>query len=122
MRQRGVDLFSSQTASIRDSIAEPRHIGIGQRGLTIVALAAALGCHSAAYTVATLKNSYDYHLARYSEACPPAPATAPSWCPAYYQRLLQAKKHLDEAAEAVHAGGGLPLQMSQIRADAKGLK
>lgn len=97
-----------------------------QRGRALAVLAVVVlslaSCHSAAYTVATLKNSYDFRLkVTYGESCPPAPANAPSWCLTYYQKLLSAKSHLDLATVAVHAGGGLPLQVDQIKKDAKAL-
>ena len=74
-----------------------------------------------AYKVATAQNSYDFRLARYSEACPPAPAFAPPTCLAYYKKLTESLKHLHEAAAALKAGGGLPLQLQAIKADGKAL-
>ena len=101
----------------------------GQQALTLVALAAALvsvsGCvrFTAPYKVATYQNDYKFHNAvDYGESCPPAPATAPSWCLAYYRNLLNYEKHLHLAAEAVQAGGALPPQLKQLKVDEKAVK
>jgi hypothetical protein len=78
------------------------------------------GCRSAAYKVATAQNSYDFRLARYNETCGAVPPPTP--CAATYQKLLAFDKHLHEAASALKAGGGLPLQLAAIKADDKALK
>src|ERR1039457_3741585 len=58
-----------------------QHRGRGRVALrriaTVALLVALSGCASAANTVATAQNSYDYRLARYTELCvvPAPPAT-----------------------------------------------
>jgi hypothetical protein len=97
-----------------------------------LALTALLGCTSAARTVATAQNGYDYREVRYEEHCVITPAQRASgmgWtagappveCVAAVVALHTAEKHLHEAAKALKAGGGLPLQLAAIKADAKKL-
>lgn len=78
-----------------------------------------LGCASAAKTVATHQNSYDFREARYEEAC--IVATPPAECVEAFAGLRAYEKHLHEAAKALKNGGGLPLQLGAIKADGKKL-
>jgi hypothetical protein len=89
-----------------------------------LALTVLLGCarFTPAYKVATIENDYNFRLARYKETCPPAPATAPAWCGAYEKQLVNFKKHIQEAGLALKAGGGLPLQVKQVKADDAAVK
>lgn len=77
------------------------------------------GCTSAAKTVATHQNSYDFREARYEEAC--VVAEPPAECIEAYAELHAYEKHLHEAAKALKNGGGLPLQLDAIKADGKKL-
>ena len=70
------------------------------------------GCASAAKTVATAQNSYDYRLARYIELCVvPAP---PATCAAKQTVLKQYERALHEAATAIKWGGSMPLQLKAL--------
>lgn len=85
--------------------------------LTAVALA---GCSSSTYKVATAQNVYDFRLARYDEAC--HVQDFPAWCSDYQKKLNAFEKHLHEAAVALKWGGGMPLQLDQLKQDEKAVK
>jgi len=97
-----------------------------------LALTTLLGCANAAKTVLTAQNGYDYREVRYEEHCVITPAQRASgmgWlggappveCTPAKTTLDAALKHLHEAKNALKAGGGLPLQLAAIKADAKAL-
>jgi hypothetical protein len=106
-----------------------RHFRAFAVALTLTTL---LGCSSAAKTVATAQNGYDFREVRYEEHCVITPeqrasgmvwtaGVPPAECAAAVVALHTAEKHLHEAAKALKAGGGLPLQLAAIKADAKAL-
>lgn len=78
-----------------------------------------LGCASAAKTVATHQNSYDFREARYEEAC--IVAQPPAECIEAWKELHTYEKHLHEAAKALKNGGGMPLQLKALDRDGKAL-
>ncbi len=85
----------------------------------VLALTVLLGCSGAAKQVATHQNSYDYREARMEEAC--LVATPPAECVAAKVEIRTYEKHLHEAAVALGHGGGMPLQLGALKADAKKL-
>ena len=90
------------------------------RRIAAVGLLVALsGCASAAKTVATAQNSYDWYESVYEERC--VIATPPAECTAAVSDLHVFEKHLHLAAKAIRAGGGLPLQLNALHADEKAL-
>ena len=90
-----------------------------RRAAAAMAMAFMWGCTSAAGKVATAQNSYDWRLERYLERC--GIQSPPSECVEAFTTLRAAEKHLHEAARALKAGGGLPLQLAAVKADAKKL-
>ena len=78
------------------------------------------GCiHTQAWKAATLLNTYDYRVNRYIEACEPFSTQA--FCSTAKPRLDAFKRHVVEAATAVHNGGSAKLQIDLATKDAKGL-
>lgn len=86
---------------------------------TALVLTTLLGCTTAAKTVATAQNGYDFRIERYLDRC--QIVTPPVECAAAKATLDVSLKHLHEAAKALKAGGGFPLQLAAIKADAKAL-
>lgn len=84
-----------------------------------LALATLLGCTTAAKTVATAQNGYDWFESVYEERCVvPAP---PTECAATMTDLHTFEKHLHLSAKALKAGGGMSLQLKALHADEKKL-
>ena len=77
------------------------------------------GCASAVKTVATAQNTYAYRESRFEDSC--VVAAPPTECAATQVELKTYEKHLHEAAAAIKWGGGLPLQLAALKADAKKL-
>lgn len=78
-----------------------------------------LGCASATKQVATSQNTYDYREARMEETC--LVPVKPAECAPAVVELDAYLKHLHEANVAVGNGGGMPLQLGALKADAKKL-
>ena len=77
------------------------------------------GCSSAVKIVATAQNAYSYRESRYEESC--VVVSPPAECAATQVELKTYEKHLHEAAAALKFGGGMPLQLAALKADAKKL-
>ena len=95
-----------------------------RRAAAALSLALLFGCTSAAKTVATHQNSYDFREARYEEHCVAGAIDIDSMveCGSAFAELRAYEKHLHEAARALKLGGGMPLQLGALKADAKKLK
>ena len=99
-----------------------RHRPIFLLPVASVSLLLLSGCifHTQAYRAATLLNTYDYRVARYIEACEPFSTQA--FCQTAKPRLDAFKRHVVEAATAVHNGGSAKLQLDLAIKDMKGLE
>lgn len=76
-----------------------------------------MGCTSSTTQVATHQNGYDYREARMEEAC--LVPVKPAECAPAIVELDAYLKHLHEANVALGHGGGMPLQLGALKADAQ---
>lgn len=87
----------------------------------LVVLALAGGCSlletDQAKAILTNANGYAFYETRYAEAC--VEVVGPPTCKAQQTWLKAWKKHLGEANDALKRGGRAPLQLKQIKRDAK---
>ena len=86
------------------------HTSYQRAGVSLLVLLFLTGCfHSQAYKAATLLNEYDFRENRFEESC--LPFSTQPFCQTAKPRLDKAKRHVVEAATAVHNGGSAKLQL-----------
>jgi hypothetical protein len=80
-------------------------------GLFLLMMTLVVGCSSPSQKILRSLNDYEFHSARYADACP-APPSDP--CKAKAVVLRKWSGALDEASAALKRGGAFPLQTKRL--------
>lgn len=89
------------------------------RPLWVLAMALCAGCHSPAWSVATVENVRDDVERDYLAVCIAGVEHSPPSCFPLAKALQQAEQDIEAARQAIHKGGSIAPQLSRVRASGK---